>query len=144
MFRVLLVAFVLIFSNFVHADNEVSVRGPRARRLTNTLSSSGAYSDCGAGTCELSVQNIQCLMTGNSVGRRHYNCTFLGSTEAGETVEIKISNKAAKSLYLIFEKSGLEGDCGAGTCGIEAKSVNCTLSGNSVGHPRYFCAISKT
>ncbi len=138
---VVLLGCLLSVASFAGAAN-LDITGKPARRLLINLQKAGAFVDCGAGTCGTEAKNVQCLVKGNSSRYRRFSCTMVAQSESGSLVAKLVTRNAARSLYRALLATGLEGNCGMGTCGVSARAIQCLVHGNSVNLRTYECAIT--
>lgn len=122
---VLTIVAALSVASMAHAD--VSVTGTKAKNIATALAAAGAFTDCGMGKCGTEASDLQCLEQGNSVDAQTYSCTLSVESETGAMKTVSIEGDAAKNLLSAIEDAGVQGDCGMGTCGAEAKSVQVTF-----------------
>lgn len=123
------------------AENQQSVSGKRARKIYEAFSAIGVFTDCGAGTCGIEVSDMTCLSHGSSTDNRTSECKFNGQSERGSLIPMQAKGAKSDLLLNALSKTGLEMDCGMGTCGLESKHVICLTHNNSLGRRTYNCTI---
>jgi hypothetical protein len=112
-----------------------SIKGDNAKALHEALSAAG-LGDCGAGTCEVEVEDLQCKSTGYSLGKRRFTCTY----SDGKAKE-SIKGMVAKKIFEALKAVGLTGRvCEAGCETYTISQMKCLLTGSSVGNPEYNCS----
>jgi hypothetical protein len=117
-----ILAVLLSFASLAKA--EIEVDGQKAKNLSKALEKAGAFFDCGAGHCGAEVSNLKCEMTGNSIGKRHYTCSFSFEGETNTTKEVSLTKQMAKTLFNAFASTAESlKDCGMGQCFVEAERV---------------------
>lgn len=114
----------------------------RSRQLYVALVNAGAASDCGAGTCGVEATNVSCIVHGNSVGRRSYECTLTTRPNGRDAEQARSSGSNAQNLQQALINVGVIPQCGAGTCEIAVQSVTCLMHGNATNQRTYECHLN--
>jgi uncharacterized protein YdeI (BOF family) len=114
---------LISFASLAQADIEVT--GQKAKNISKALENAGAYFDCWTGHCGVMVSNLKCEMTGNSIGKRHYSCSFSFEDESNQIKDVTLTKQAAKTLFnAIAAAAESLKDCGMGQCSVEAEKVS--------------------
>ena len=70
------------------------------------------------------------------------NTFLLGLLLVGTSSAFGLDAKVPNDLLKALEGAGAFVDCGAGTCGTQAKDIQCLLRGNSTDEQTYECTLS--
>ncbi len=123
------------FHRCVNPDSSVSID----KNLFDAVAKL-AQIGCGMDVCYTEATNIHCLVRGDNVNDRRYECV-LDSEVAGHVYAAE-QNSNAETLYNGLVAKGLQSDCDdTGTCKMEAKKVSCRMTGNNVENRRYSCTF---
>lgn len=113
-----------------------SKSGVKAQAMFEALAATG-IGDCGAGTCEAEIAKLQCRVTGNSVGKHRFSCTY---TDEDSSSSETIKGNNAKAIFKGLKGLDLGGDSSLGT--VETPIIGhmtCVVTGNSIDHTAYSC-----
>ncbi len=123
----------------------VTSSGDSAKDLYKALEKSNSSISGQGDTLSIQATHLECIMKGNAVNHRTYNCEFnstLANDETAPARRIRLNHASSKALANTLSSDvGLEWDCGAGTCGVAAVSVNCTAKNEFAPGAEYNCDI---
>ncbi len=122
----------------VIASIPIKVKGNEAKEVLNLLQSSGAFLDCGMGTCGTEAKDIEC--TASHFDQDVINYSLLAQGETGDiTKEITLDGDNAKTLYDFFSLHNINNECINTSCKINVSNLICTVHEHS---QVYECSIN--
>src|SRR4051794_12011878 len=108
-----MLALFLVLPALSFASNVLEVEGTKAAALMKALKQAKVPVFCSEGICTTKATDVQCLLTGHSVGEFHFACTLTAQNKVGALEQLQVEAQAAEGLQNALEAAGVDQDCGA-------------------------------
>ena len=121
---ILSVVFAVLCSTTAFAGENIQVHGQDAVTLTNLLVKSGAYYDCGGGTCGTTAAELSCSKT--KFVKNGSACTVKVQDELGRLKAKRVTGPRAEKLVDLLIDAEVV-NCAMESCQGQAVALDCTV-----------------